>query len=82
MEGKSGIHGGAERVRFKHTDFREFFEKVYICVKPFPLRKNDHVFNWKQKGECLKHEYVSIANYLENFWELPEFNDQKRSKKK
>lgn len=82
MEGRNGVHGGAERVRFKHTEIRKFFDRIYICVKPFPLTENDPVFNWKQKGECLKEEYVSIATYLNHFGRLPEFNDQKRSKKK
>lgn len=82
MEGKNGVHGGAERVRFKHTNAKTFFESAYICVKPFPLTENDPVYNWKQKGECLKQEYVSIANYLEQFGRVPEFNDQNRSKKK
>ncbi|WP_069132981.1 class-II aminoacyl-tRNA synthetase family protein [Rhodohalobacter halophilus] len=82
MEGINGVHGGAERVRFKHTEVRDFFSRVYICVNSFPLTENDHVFNWKQKGECLKEEYVSIAMYLDHFGRLPEFNDQKRSKKK
>lgn len=82
MEGKDGTHGGAERVRFKHKDHIEFFDNCYLYVKPFKLSKENDVFNWKQKGECVKHEYVSFANYLEKYGELPEFNDFKRSIKK
>ena len=82
MLGKDGTHGGAERVRFKHKNPVSFFENIYICVKSFPLKQNDEVFNWKQKGECVKHEYESFAEYLNNYGELPEFNDQKKSKKK
>lgn len=82
MFGKDGTHGGAERVRFKHKDSSLFFNNTYVAVSPFPLIQNNEVYNWKQKGECVKHEYVSFANYFEKFEELPEFNDQKRSKKK
>ncbi len=82
MEGKNGIHGGAERVRFKHKNYLHFFENCYLYVDTFVLSEKDEVFNWKQKGECVKQEYVSFANYFEKHGELPEFNDQKRSKKK
>ena len=82
MEGKNGIHGGAERVRFKHKKHLHFFENCYLYVDTFELSESDEVYNWKQKGECVKHEYVSFANYIEKHEELPEFNDQKRSKKK
>lgn len=82
MLGKDGTHGGAERVRFKHKNPDSFFENIYVFVKSFPLKQNDEVYNWKQKGECVKHEYVSFAEYLNNYGELPEFNDQKKSKKK
>lgn len=80
--GKDGTHGGAERVRFKHKNPDTFFGDIYVCVKSFPLKHNDEVYNWKQKGECVKHEYASFAEYLNNYGELPEFNDQKKSKKK
>ncbi len=82
MVGMDGIHGGAERVRFKHKNPEEFFNHAYIYVKAFPLKEDNDVYNWKQKGECVKHEYVSFANYLEKHGVLPEFNDQKKSRKK
>mgnify|MGYP003627092980 FL=1 len=81
MKGKIGIHGGAERVKFKHSDENLFFKDTFISVESFVLT-DDEVFNWKQKGNCVKHEYVRFADYLEKFGKLPEFNDQKRSKKK
>ena len=76
-------HGGAERVRYKHKDTSKFFANAYVAVCSFPLsREKDSANDWRQKGECVKHEYVSFAEYLERFGVLPEFNDQKRSKKK
>jgi len=80
--GKNGLHGGAERVQFKHKRVHNFFKNVFVAVKSFPLNHKDEVEDWKQKGECVKHEYVSFAHYLERYGELPEFNDMKRSPKK
>ena len=81
MKGKKGIHGGAERVKFKHSDENLFFKDTFVFAELFTLT-DDEVFNWKQKGNCVKHEYVRFSNFLEKFGKLPEFNDQKRSKKK
>ncbi|MCK5542828.1 MAG: hypothetical protein KAI40_09050 [Desulfobacterales bacterium] len=83
MNGKNKIHGGAERVRFKHQNAMEFFQNVCVSIKSFPLSENQNPsFDWRQKGECVKHEYVSFANYIDRYGELPEFNDQDKSRKK
>jgi hypothetical protein len=83
MKGKMGIHGGAERVKFKHKDEKLFFRDCYVSVCPFPLSKSrDTVTDLRIKGECVKHEYTSFADYMAKFGRLPEFNDQERSKKK
>ena len=83
MFGKDRLHGGAERVRFKHRKPDLFFKQAYISVVSFPCTVDRTTpEDWRQMGECLKHEYVSIAGYLERFGQLPEFNDQKRSLKK
>ena len=39
MGGLPGVHGGAERVRFKHQDVAEFFKKTYISACIFELSK-------------------------------------------
>lgn len=83
MRGANGRHGGAERVRFKHKDPEAFFKNAYLSVMLFPVSESRKTpKDWKQKGECVKHEYESFGNYLEKYGELPEFNDMKRSKKK
>lgn len=83
MKGANGRHGGAERVRFKHKDSEKFFKNVYVSVRLFPVSSTRNTPNdWKQKGECVKHEYVSFGDYLDKYGELPEFNDMNRSKKK
>jgi len=83
MKRKNETHGGAQRVRFKHQDYELFFKNLYVSVCSFPLSlRRDTPEDWKMKGECAKHEYVSFATYLEKYGQLPEFNDHLRSKKK
>ena len=83
MKGLFRTHGGAERVMFKHTNYRDFFEKAYISAKIFPLSiSRDTPNDWRVKGDCAGHEYKSFADYKEEFKELPEFNDPNKSKKR
>ncbi len=83
MKGKDGVHGGAERVRFKYKDSGKFFEKTYISAKIFALSDTrETADDWRTKGDCVRHEYKSFADYIDKFKCLPEFNDQKKSKKK
>jgi hypothetical protein len=81
MAGKNGIHGCTERVRVVYSEPNEFFKNCYVVVKTYPLTKTDDVHNWLQKGECVKHEYVSFSKYLAKFGMLQEFNNHLRSKK-
>ena len=83
MEGKYNTHGGAQRVRFKYKDFNEFFDDLFVSVYSFPVSKTrDTADDWRNKGSCVKHEYVSFAEYLDLYGFLPEFNDHAKSKKK
>jgi hypothetical protein len=83
MYGSDGVHGGAERVRFKHKDANSFFENAYVSACIFELSDNRNTSNdWRIKGDCVGHEYKSFAEYLDQHDKLPEFNDQKISKKK
>jgi hypothetical protein len=83
MKGKNGVHGGAERVRFKHQDKDYFFQNAYVSACIFKLSENKNTPNdWIIKGDCVGHEYKSFAAYLEQYNRLPEFNDHNKSKKK
>lgn len=83
MKGKDGVHGGAERVRFKHKDHKSFFAKTFISARIFKLSETRETANdWRIKGDCVGYEYYSFAEYLDKFKHLPEFNDQNISKKK
>lgn len=77
------VHGGAERVRFKHRNCTEFFANTYVSLCSVKLSPTQNTANdWRLKGDCVKHEYVSFANYMDKHGALREFNDQTRSKKK
>lgn len=83
MKGGEGIHGGAERVRFKHKDFNKFLNNVYVSARIFHLSATKNTSSdWRIKGACIGHEYISFADYIDLYHELPEFNDHNRSKKK
>lgn len=83
MRGSDRVHGGAERVRFRHADADLFFENTYVSACIFELSKTrDTPHDWRKKAECVGHEYNSFAMYLELFDKLPEFNDHAKSKKK
>jgi hypothetical protein len=82
MMGANRVHGGAERVRVKHKDADIFFKNTYVSACIFELSKEKNKpDDWRIKGECVKHEYKSFAEYLDEHGELPEFNDMERSKK-
>jgi len=83
MKGSDKIHGGAERVRFKHKDVDSFFKKAYVSACIFELSNEKNTSeDWRTKGECVGHEYKSFAAFLDQHHNLPEFNDMNRSKKK
>jgi hypothetical protein len=83
MFGSEGVHGGAERVRFKHNNAESFFENTYVSACIFELSDNrNSADDWRIKGDCVGHEYKSFAEFLDQHHNLPEFNDMKRSKKK
>jgi len=79
--GKTG-HGGAHRVRHKFQDYERLVNTLCVAVAPF---KCDTVSNLpkdlRQMGEVVKFEYSCLAQYVEKFGVLPEFNDKKRSHK-
>lgn len=78
-----GIHGGADRVKFKHKKPEIFFNNAYISARIYPLlSKCNTPDDLRIKGDCVGDEYKAIAEYLEKYNHLPEFNDQKKSRKK
>ncbi len=82
IKGGNG-HGGAHRVRFKHTDYAKLTARLYVAVCTFPCDvTSDEPYELRVMGEVAKHEYECFAIFREKFGFLPEFNDKKRSPKK
>jgi hypothetical protein len=81
MAGKSG-HGGADRVRFKHRNYRRFSKQAYVAVAPFKCDPtSDLSKDLKIMGEVARFEYLCLAQYVDAFGTLPEFNNKKESPK-
>ena len=81
IKGKSG-HGGADRMRFKYENYNELTNQLYVAICPFQCDVNLLCpKDLRIMGMVASFEYECLANYLEEFGFLPEFNDQKRSPK-
>ena len=82
IKGGSG-HGGARRVRFKHTRYATLNRKLYLAVRPFTCDvSSGQPRDLRIMGDVARFEYVCFARYSRRFGRLPEFNDKKRSPKK
>ena len=80
---KRNIHGGAERVKYKHRDLNVFFKHAYVSAKIFDISSvKSEAERLRIKGKCLGKEYESIAEYLDINKVLPEFNDPESPKSK
>lgn len=82
IRGKEG-HGGARRVRFKYSEYDELVPFLYVSICPkacdvLSSRPDD----LRAMGDVSKFEYECLAQFVEKFRRLPEFNDKKKSPKK
>ena len=79
--GKTG-HGGADRFRYKHQNYEELIEHMYVSVVPFECDvKSSQPKDLRIMGKVAQFEYDCFAEYVELFGGLPEFNDKKNSPK-
>lgn len=78
---KRKTHGGADRVLFKHSDYKKLVRNLYISVMAFGTKAaGDTSACWRRIGDAHKAEYYCIAEYLDIHGELPEFNRQDTEK--
>lgn len=76
-------HGGADRVRFRFPDAEKFRAKAYVAVAHFECDpQSNRSEDLRLMGEVTRFEYECLACFVEQFGQLPEFNDKKRSPKK
>ena len=79
--GKTG-HGGADRFRFKHENYQDLVDKLYVSVCLFQCDVKSNLPNdLIIMGEVAKAEYECFAIFVEKFRELPEFNNKSKSPK-
>ncbi len=81
IRGKEG-HGGACRFRYKHKNYDSLIKKLYVCICTIECDvKSNSPKDIKAMGEVAKLEYSCLAEYVQRYKCLPEFNDKKRSPK-
>ena len=79
--GKTG-HGGADRLRFKHENYQDLVDKLYVSASSFQCDvKSNLPSDLRIMGEVAKAEHECFAIFVEKFRELPEFNNKSESPK-
>ncbi|MEH6542753.1 MAG: hypothetical protein V7721_02320 [Porticoccaceae bacterium] len=79
---KGGGHGGAERFRYDYKSGESLALRLFVSVWPFPCNtKEPTPDDYRQMGQVTKAEYDAFALYLEEFGNLPKYNDHKASPK-
>jgi len=82
IRGREG-HGGARRFRYKHKNYDSLTKKLYVCIYAIECDvKSNSPKDLRAMGEVAKLEYLCIAEYVQCYKCLPEFNDKKRSPKR
>jgi hypothetical protein len=77
-----GGHGGAHRVRFKHSNYPTLLPNLYVAIKCFECDvTSNQPYDLRIMGEVAQHEFECFAHFVESFGRLPEFNDKMRSPK-
>ena len=76
-------HGGAQRVRFKYSEYASLAPKLFVAISPMPcIVDSNRPEDLRIMGDIVKQEYECFACFAERFSRLPEFNDKKRSLKR
>lgn len=79
---KPSQHGGADRVRNKHQKYKALEKNLYVSLRHFPcFPANETAADLRTMGKVANAEYQCMAQYVDEFDELPEFNRKKESKK-
>jgi len=79
--GKTG-HGGADRFKLKYSNYNELIENLHVSICPFVCDVNsDNPEDLRIMGKVACFEFECIADFVERYGSLPEFNDKKRSPK-
>jgi len=79
--GKRG-HGGADRFRFKYENYNQLVKNLYVSMCAFECDvESNNPADLRIMGNVSKFEYDCLAEYVELYDMLPEFNDKVKSPK-
>ena len=79
---KPSQHGGADRVRYKHQNYKALVKKLYVSLRHFPCYPADETATaLRTMGKVANAEYQCMAQCVEELDALPEFNRKKESVK-
>jgi hypothetical protein len=79
---KPSQHGGADRFRYKHRNYRSLARKLFVSLRHFPCSPAEETpKNLRAMGKVVKAEYDCMALCIEKLRFLPEFNRKKDSVK-
>lgn len=83
ISGKRRLHGGAERVVFKHSDYAALAPTLYVAFWSFRCDpRSNKADDLRMMGEVTRAEYECWARCVEELGQLPEFNRKKDSPKR
>jgi hypothetical protein len=75
-------HGGADRVLYKHQNYRTFRKTAYVALAPFRCDPSSNSpKDLRIMGDVTRLEFRCLAHFVERFGALPEFNDKKAAPK-
>lgn len=82
ISGRRTNHGGADRFRYVHRNYRVLTQSLYVAIHP--VRCDTSIVTprlLRCLGRVARLEYEYQAQYLARYKRLPQFNDKKISPK-
>ena len=81
ISGKKCRHGGADRMRYEHQDYRKLQKSLYVAMLHKTYRpKNIDAATLLSMGEVLQLEYFFFAEFFKLYGCLPKFNESSSKK--
>jgi hypothetical protein len=82
IAGRRYQHGGGDRVRYKFQNYDELTPQMFVAVAPHLCSPRSNTpEDLRVMGEVAKLEYDCLAQFVEIYGRLPDFNDKKTAPK-
>jgi hypothetical protein len=81
LKGKINKHGGADRIKYIHSNYDAFCENAYVTI--LPVKCDPSKIEPQQlikMSDVPKYEYLCWAEYIDRYGELPKFNQKSAPK--